>query len=191
MPTVQKHSFKKEAGCQSGRQLLWIKVTILQWFHLLVALVTHVRQSNTTTRRDNLIVLDLRSVGLLRGEYEFIGCMSSNETNQHQVCKKSTAVNPQHVPLVYMQSVYTVCHIHWCHVNLLHCGFSLNVKNDQIIKGQFQVRWKNIAIAGELSSWCFKGVFHQFYTWKSDCFSSGGVLLIQSHLNLGLEMRHF
>lgn len=88
MPTVQEHSFKNQAGCQTGRQLLWIKVTILQWFHLLVALVTHVKQSNTTAQRDNLIAVDLWSVGLWREEYEFIGCISSNKANHIQVCMK-------------------------------------------------------------------------------------------------------
>lgn len=59
MSTVQETWLYKEAGCQTGRQLLWIKVTILQWFHLLVASVTRVKQCNTTAQRDNLIMLDL------------------------------------------------------------------------------------------------------------------------------------
>lgn len=82
-------AFKNEAGCQTDRQLLWIKVTILQWFHLLVASVTHGKQSNTTARRGNLIMLDLWSVGLWWEEYGFIGCTSSNLANHIQGLKEA------------------------------------------------------------------------------------------------------
>lgn len=119
----------KEAECQTGRQLLWIKVTILQWFHLLVALVTHVKQSNTTAQRDNLIILDLWSVGLWREEYEFIGCISSNKANQIQVCKihrSCSTASSTYSHAVYLDCVsrpsdgFILC--------LCCCGFSLNAR---------------------------------------------------------------
>lgn len=126
MPTVQENGFTKEKkpGCQTGGQLLWIKVTILQWFHLLVALVTHVKQSNTTTRRDNLVALDLSSVGLWREEYEFIGCVSSNKANHIQACKKRCSCSTASSSCTYLDK-----HTHLCQVYILWCGFSLNARS--------------------------------------------------------------
>lgn len=105
MPTVQETWLYKEAGCQTGRQLLWIKVTIFQWFHLLVASVTRVKQSNTTAQRDNLIMLDLWRVGLWRKEYGFIGCISFNKANHVQGRKKHRSCSTASSSCWYAASV--------------------------------------------------------------------------------------
>lgn len=122
MPTVQEDSFfpSKESGCQTNRQLLWIKVTILQWFNLLVALVTHVKQSNTTAQRDNLIALDLWSVGLWREEYEFIGCIILQWGQSHSGMQAA----PQLLLSIFLLFTCSVSGLHiqtrsHIHVNIL------------------------------------------------------------------------